>query len=398
MLAHPFLEKLFNEYQSQTFCPDVIPDSAKLAEEWLMGFVGEDHPEKAAFESLASLGDIENESRLRFFFSLAFCVPSTNTSTIIKAFAGYLRPESWRIGAWIDKQTKDLGPHFKIDVLRAFEDLPKIKFHDIACDIYKVTQKEVCLAAIATDNLKVFRSAMPAYSNDATEEALKYIAKFPLDKSRVIYKDYVLRYMDEYNLVLSKVNRLYEQMLNDFIDGIDFQYWDQSSPALIPKLGLQLKAPDLGQYPAVHKTPEFSKALNEDPTPLVLAFFMFRQNSMLIKSENHKFIAELTAEFRAAGVSPEQIITQGVLGKTRDTTTSLFSALDMLGCMTQEHQLFYKSVYLPYLNEFSFDQIAKACPNDKSLFAVYNITGNKAFLQAGNDQVRSLAMGSDLGL
>jgi len=215
--------------------------------------------------------------------------------------------------------------------------------------------------------------------------------------SRLIYKDCILRSADQFNLVLFRTGNLYAQMLREYTDGIEFQFWDQASPSLIPKIGLQLQVPDIDQYPAVHKTPEFTKALNADSTTLVRALFLFRQDNILMKDENNKYFAEVTAAFMASGVSPEQIIAQGVLGKNEKTTT-LFSALDMLGVMTQRHQHFYAHAYTAYLAQHSVEQILNACPHNKALLAVYSITGNRAFLQEGDEKVRDLAMAADLGL
>lgn len=397
MFAHAFLENLFNEYQSQTFCPDVLPEAARLAQEWLMGFVGQAMPHKAALDDLVALGDIENDVRLRFAFSLAFCAPGENTGTMIEAFAQYLAAESRMIGVWIGELTKDLEPNRQVDVLKAFEALPDGSFHKITRQIYDVGEKDLCLAAIATDNLKVFKQAMPDDTDSQRKEALKLIAWFPADKSRLIYQDYVLRAGDQFDLVLFRVGFVYDHMLREYTDGIEFQFWDQACPALIPKKGLQLQPPELDQYPAVHKTPEFTQALKADSTPLVRAVFLFRQDNILMKPENIKYFAEVTAAFIAAGISPEQIIAQGALGKNEKTTT-LFSVLDMLGVMTQRHQQFYSHAYTAYLAQHSVEQILKACPDNKALLAVYNITGNRAFLQEGDPKVRDLAMASDLGL
>ncbi|MBD8615433.1 MULTISPECIES: hypothetical protein [Pseudomonas] len=397
MFAHSLLENLFNEYQSQTFCPDVLPEGARLAEEWLMGFVDQDHPHKVALDELVALGDNENETRLRFAFSLAFCAPCEYTGRIIVAFAEYLAREGRMIGVWIGELTKDLEPHLQVDVLKAFDALPDGSFYKIARGIYSVREKDVSLAAIATDNLKVFRCAMPDDTQSQREEALKLMAWFPYDMNRLIFKDYILRSGDLFNLVLFRTGDLYAQMLREYTDGIEFQFWNQASPALLPKIGLQLQAPDLDQYPAVHKTPEFTQALNSDSTSLVRAIFLFRQDSILMKLENQKYFAEVTAAFIASGVSPEQIIAQGVLGKNEKTTT-LFSALDMLGVMTQRHQQFYVHAYTAYLAQHSVEHILNACPNNKALLAVYNITGNRAFIQEGDEKVRDLAMAADLGL
>lgn len=397
MFSHPLLENLFNEYEPQTFCPEVLPEAAKLAEEWLMGFIDQKMPHKAALDDLVALGDIENDVRLRFAFSLAFCGPGENTGRIIEAFAEYLEKESRRIGIWIGELTKDPEPHLQVDVLKAFNGLPNGSFYKIARGIYNVREKDVSLAAIATDNLKVFRCAMSDDTQSQREEALKLMAWFPCDMSRLIYKDYILGSGDQFNLVLFRIGNLYAQMLREYTDGIEFQFWDQACPALIPKIGLQLLVPALNQYPAVHKTREFTKALSSDSTPVVRALFLFRQDNILMKPEHLKYFAEVTEAFIASGVSPEQIIAQGVLGKN-DKTTTLFSALDMLGVMTQRHQQFYAHAYTLYLAQYSVEQILNACPNNKSLLAVYNITGNPAYLQEGDEKVRDLAMASDLGL
>lgn len=62
MFPCSMLEKLFEEYDPyapETFSPEVLLSAAKLAEDWLMGFAGETHPEKRALECLVALGDIE---------------------------------------------------------------------------------------------------------------------------------------------------------------------------------------------------------------------------------------------------------------------------------------------------------------------------------------------------
>ncbi|KPC17000.1 Uncharacterized protein AC499_1161 [Pseudomonas amygdali pv. lachrymans] len=61
-------------------------------------------------------------------------------------------------------------------------------------------------------------------------------------------------------------------------------------------------------------------------------------------------------------------------------------------------QRYYQVAYKAYFAQFTAEQIINACADNKAMLAAYNITGDKAFLQAGSDLMRASAMASDLGL
>ena len=159
-----------------------------------------------------------------------------------------------------------------------------------------------------------------------------------------------------------------------------------------------LDRPGIDDVLPAHQEPSFAQCLMTDPGRYIKMFFQ-PLSAFSTQEVDQEAMAEITQAFLKAGVSPVQLITLGPCGWFEDmTSVSLYEALNALEHMVEHNHKFFSAAYAAYLSDFTPREILAECAKPEISRIAYQMTGNKALLQAGNDTVRAAVMGADLGL
>ena len=392
------LEDAFNDYLRSKLDPDVITPVSELASAWLLNFKGSENPSRAAIADMVQNGYQLNAKRLCFALSLVCCTPTAETGNILRIFKAYLNENATLIGSWVGEFSTDIKQTHPVDVIKAFSCLSDNRLYKLVCAIYQVDMESVRLAALANDDLKVFVNTLPTDPAKKLVAQFEALVKFPIDPESVIYKTLIQSRNDKANLAFFRLDGLRNKLSEEFSSGLSYLRPDGSAPiTLLPGGVLSLPSPLGAHHASFHQEPDFQASIQADANNLVELFFRHRGGMLNIHPANWERVDEITRAFLGAGISAEQIVHQAAK-MNFGVRVDLQQALTRLGSFDQQNQRFYRVAYQVFLERFDTQEIVASCINDKTLLAVYQVTENREFLQAGNGRVRESAMASDLGL
>lgn len=392
----------YSQYSSPSIEPLALLEAAPAAYQWLLGFASEPDSPQAALQSLRG-GGISNEKaeeRLNFTLSLALCSPCPSTGQLFQAYEAWLGNNSKPIARLVLKMAKHLTPVHQVDTLTAFGSLQARQHFQPAFSIYSTDRFDLIFAAIARDDLAVVLNALPEDLTAARREMFNALAIFPADPGSQIHQAFINSQAYEYEMTFYRLEALRSQLsFSTFSYGpLYLRLHSASLCALSPRLGLTLKTAPQDRAYAVHLTPAFKEAIDQDPNSLVLRFFRHQGNMLSVHPINWGCVDEVTNTFLDAGIAPEKLLEDAVNRNETRPLGCLSSVLSTLVEITPDNQRFYQVAFRAFFAKHGIEKVVSSCLDDRTLLAVYQVTGNQAYLQAGNHRVRDAAMGSDLGL
>ncbi|AXH59576.1 hypothetical protein [Pseudomonas amygdali] len=392
----------YRRYSSPSIEPLALLEAAPAAYQWLLGFAGEPDTPEAALESLRNedIGNEKAEEHLNFALSLALCSPCPGTGQLFQAYEVWLGNNSKAIARLVLKMAKHLAPVHQVDTLTAFGSLLARQHFQPAFSIYSTDRFDLIFAAIARDDLAVVLNALPEDFTAARREMFNALAIFPADPSSRIHQAFINSQAYEHEMTLYRLEALRSQLsFSTFSYGpLYLRLPSASLCALSPGVGLTLKvAPEDRAY-AVHLTSAFKETIDHDPDFLVQRFFRHQGNMLSVNSVNWCYVDEVINAFLDAGITPEKLLEEVVNRNEKRPLGCLSSVLSTLVEITPDNQRFYQVAFRAFFAQQGIGKVVSSCLDDRTLLAVYHATGEPAYLQAGNHQVRDAAMASDLGL
>ena len=401
MFPNHEIESFYRSYKEGYFLKDEFHDVASLCEEWLLGF-DDKEPAKQALGILAlQPSDYKNDDRLYFAMSMALCIPSERTGKLIPQYKDYVEEESFMISSIITHLNASLDENNKVDVLRAFSALQDWRYYQTARVAYVVELSEVRLAAVAADNVEVFKSTLtgehPKRDRYLSMEAL---ASFPEKQDSAIHTALIHDEQREKDLFLQRIKKLRQQYLGEYSEDWGWLRPTLGSGVVLQPYGVNtLAIATTSDIPPAHLDTQFTLKLEADKQRLVESFFYVQSSYLEEHSKDIQGFLEAAKAFMAAGVSGAYIIDHAVVGKAEDTPPApLMEALEAFGRMNAINQSIFAPVYTDYLSQFTDREIITQCDSDSALAAVYGLTRNKAFLLESRGSAIDQCLGSDLGL
>lgn len=391
------VDAFYHEFMQAQGEPECVYGVAKLCEQWLLGFAGQESPHEAARLALGSSNG-DSGRRLMFALSAALCAPSEATGKIIEAYQGYIDENYWQVQQWTGRLCDKIQPHHPVDILVAIDSLASTDLYETTRSLYDVSMTDIRWDACAWDNLKVFQGTLPKTGNEMA--IFRALAMFTVDTTAAIHQAFVKTEEDEINLFRYRLERIRTQLGTVYNNGYaSSREFGEKRPTLCSEMICLIGKPAMSDTVPIHKERGFSDSLKRDLEHCIQQFFENRGEGLYIATENWTYVDEITQAFLDAGVSPEMILAHGAWKTdTGAHNRPLGSALNHFGQMDANNQRFYACLFKAYLAKFEVSEIIRDCNSPEALAAVYQVTGDKAFLQAGGDKVREKVMGADLGL
>ncbi|MBD8681913.1 hypothetical protein [Pseudomonas sp. CFBP 13719] len=395
------LDAFHDDLENEIWDEDAFPMAAEAAERWLLGFSDSTNPEKSALAKLRKGESSRQDSRLIFALAMALCAPSPNTGAIIWAYYGYINKNDTDLITKVSFVAHNAQPEHEVDVFTAFRSLPEGNLHELTARLYSVTLQNVMDYAILWDDPEVFRKCLHSESGLQTWPICSALARFPENTTSRIFQEFASTEQGTKDLFFHRLFALRRQLERVYTHGIE-RLWldDHQLGVLMPSHRSAADNLPLSELLAVappHKTPGFAQALQKDALRIIRETFAYKQDALKIDPSYWHHVDDLTQTFLDAGITAEQLVSQGACGQPTETV-SLRRALSTLGGMDTMNLRFYQVMFRAYLANHEPEHIMANAKTSKCLLAVYHITGDKAYLQAGNHNVREAALGSDLGL
>ncbi|WP_005742218.1 hypothetical protein [Pseudomonas amygdali] len=363
-------------------------------EEWLISFPGS-NPWQAAARSLSG-----NDSAKRMYFAMAvaLCNPSENTSFLISRYRRQLESDGYYISNEVMAYSKLMEPKQSLDLMGVFRKLPKDLYVPAARG-YRIDIGCLLANAVAWDDLEVFNRGIEGQSQRSRGDGFIPLSSFPVDPSTAIHRHMMMQPQAEQDFLYHRLEAIRDQITEGYTSGVLYlRCSGDECITLKPGHPVLLDRARKADAVPVHKEPSFAKFLMADPDRHIKAFFR-PLNILSIDEVNQELVAEITQAFITAGASPVKLITLGPCGWNEDMpSVSLFEALNALENMVEHNQKFFSAAYTAYLSDFTPREILAECAKPEIARIAYRMTGNKALLQAGDDNVRAAIMGADLGL
>ncbi|AXH59563.1 hypothetical protein [Pseudomonas amygdali] len=401
MFPNHEIESFYRSYKDGYFLKDEFLDVASLCEEWLLGF-DDKEPVKQALSILAlQPSDYKNDDRLHVAMSMALCIPSEKTGTLIPRYSTYIENESFALGSIIAELNKCLPPHGKVDVLRAISALPGREYYQAARLAYMVSMTEIRNAALVEDNLEVFKNTLTGEAPKRDMNlAMEALASFPENQSSEIHQALIHDDQGGKDLFFQRVKRLRQKYLGEYTEEWGWLRPAPGSAAILqPYESPALPIATFNEIPPAHLDPQFSIRLGDDKQRLVDSFFYVQSAYLEEHDKDVQGFLEAAKAFMAAGVSGAYIIDHAVVGKAEGSPpATLMEALEAFGRMNPINQAIFAPVYTDYLSQFTDREIIAQCESDGALAAVYGLTRKKAFLLESRGSAIDRCLSSDLGL
>lgn len=365
-----------------------------LCEQWLISFTGT-NPWQAAARSLTG-----NDSAKRMYFAMAtaLCNPSDNTSFLIGRFKRQLESDGYYISKEVIAYSELMEPKQPLDLMGVFRKLPK-ELYTPAARGYRIDIGCLVANAVAWDDLEVFNKCIEGQSQRSRGDGFIPLSSFPVDPATEIHRHMMTQTQAEHDFLYHRLEAIRDQITSGYSGGMLYlRCSGDEHITLKPGHAVLLDRPGIDDAVPAHQEPSFAQCLMADPERYIKMFF--QPLSVLSALEvDQEAMAEITQAFLKAGVSPVQLITLGPCGWFEEMTpVSLYEALNALGPMVEHNQKFFSAAYTAYLSDFTPKEILAECAKPEIARIAYQMTGNKALLQAGNDNVRAAVMGADLGL
>ncbi|MBD8089143.1 hypothetical protein IFT48_04045 [Pseudomonas fluorescens] len=401
------IESIFKQYMKGQLDIEGFAAVAQLTEQWLLGFEGAWDPAMAAIQSLCQQNSAEYSKRMLFALSLVLCAPSENTPRIFAAYKTQIKNEMPSVQEWISSMAMALGPHgVEVDVVKCLRHLEP-SLLDIACDAYQISRMELLQDAVAWDDLDLFNISLPENADLVKHWFFSTLAKFEPAPESDIHRTLITTDDDEKEFFYYRVQEVRSRLFDEYAGGSNFKRPTGERRATLFPDGLHaLERGTTASDQDFYRQPDFKERLMQDQERIVKSFFM-HMNVGVGNENNDHHAAIITQAFLDAGISAAYIVEHGPCAHMQvrlptddgqEEPMSLKKALARFELMKVEGKDFYTRLYTLYLKDFSTEQVIDLCDTPESLVSAYQLTGNKAFLQAGNDKTRSLVMGLDLGL
>lgn len=400
MYAIPALDDFFDNLQAGRWDGDAFPLAAESAERWLLGFASKRDPEKAALAKLSGLSPEKKDIRMILALALALCTPTHHTGPILQAFNRYISKNDAILSRKISEVAHNAQPGHKVDVLEAFRSLLDSSLHGLAGMLYRVPIENILEYAILWDDVDVIKKTLQPERDFDNLSVHRVLAKFPPRPESKVHQAFITSEQAEKDLFLYRMSAVRQQLEFEYTNGISRLWLPESErKVLMPnhRAWLDDHSPsDLMAFPPPHRSDGFAQAVQQDAQRLIRETFRNEQYVPNAKPEHWPLVDDLAQAFLQAGVTPEQLVSYGPCGQK--DLVSLHQAIDTLASMDNDKVRFNQVMYRAYLEGYEPKEIIATATSPEQLLGVYRITGDKAYLQAGNDKVRESAMGSDLGL
>lgn len=363
-----------------------------LCEQWLLSYTGSD-PFNQAVDALTQQSRKGVDKRMYFAVAMALCAPSPHTAELIGRYREHILANGYDIGVNVGAISKLMDSQRPVDLMEIFRSLPR-EHYQAAAKGYHIALASLKANAVAWDDLEVFKKCI----KEGSADSFAPLASFPVDPCTRIHQFMMGFDNADQDLLYHQMSALRDQITDEYTHGTLYRRCEgEPRITLRPGDGISLERATLGGTVPVHKQPGFAERLMKNPARHTKLFF---EPLGQWKSQVNQGVAdEVTQAFLDAGVPPLMIMTQGV-GEWDDSMppTSLYESLRALKSMSGHDRQFYKVAYRAYLKDFSAKELIEHSEDPETVGLVYGITGDKALMQAGGEQVRSHLMGADLGL
>lgn len=402
------IEAFFRSKVDGLWLDDEFPAIASLCEQWLLSFKGDSEPSdgylgrKPAGQALDALNaqdsDYPNEQRLRFAVAMALCTPNEKTGDLFVAYRDFIDQDSFELGDEVRDISGRIRSHSKVDVYKAFTALPGREYYSIARNAYMTELEHVRRQAFLRDDVGVFKWSLPEENKHSAVVGFSALLEFPLDPESKIYQSLITDENAEKALFRRQISQL-RMIAGDVDDKYGWLRPEQDDiPILEPWLDPTYTPATAESFKAIHRDPHFARNLHRDTYQVTDSFFDKLDENLRIHTDP-VIVKEVTRAFVDAGVSAEYIISYGMLGKLEGSEVATpAEALTAYGELGPFNRAFYGPAYLEYLKQFTPEQIIEACINDEALSAIYGLTRDKRYLEAGASYARDKCFESDLGL
>ncbi|AXH59571.1 hypothetical protein PLA107_030565 (plasmid) [Pseudomonas amygdali pv. lachrymans str. M301315] len=400
MFGIPELDSFYRKLKAECRdCGDFL-EAATLAEEWLLRFSTKKFPIASAKRKIASLGSKKGDEELMFAIGMALCIPSNDTRAIINSFYPFLKDNAFDTARYVKQLAKHAQGEIEVDVLLAVSLVNDSSLCDLTCRLYGSTVDDVRLHAVAWDDLKSFNLTLSDHEPSARYQAAYALARFPVAPETRIHQQLSLLETFKLDFPYYRSGVLRSQLEGEYTSGVDYVRFEGVQRATLrPQGGDEIERAKPGQFKGLHEEPGFSLDLTENMEEIIHEFFEVKREECRIKPNSWRLVDEITRAFMAAGADAKALVALGPCSQEDlDTLPSLKEALSALGELSVDWQRFYQVMYRAYLSGFDHAEVVANCENDETLAAVYRVTNDKAYLQAGNAHVRSIAISADLGL
>ncbi|AXH59569.1 hypothetical protein [Pseudomonas amygdali] len=391
------IESAYQDHWSPDWKPSG-PDFTQigsLCEQWLLSFTGSD-PAEEAINALSQTSRKDHDKRMTFAMTMSLCTPSQHTVELINRYQRHIKTNGYDIGHSVTAIAMVIHDQSPLDLMKIFRDLPP-RLYDAAVTAYRITLNELATNAVACDDLIIFEKCFDKNYSQTWADRFVPLAKFPVDSGSKIYQSLIQDPDAEQDFLHARLFTLRGELTDEHAKGSLYKRCiDDKKITLMPGGFVDL---DHTRHEApVHKEHGFAEQLMSDPARHTQVFFA-PLGQWSTDSVNQAAADEITQAFLDAGVSPLMILTIGAREMGVETTySSPNELLLLLKSLSEQDRKFFRKAYLAYLKDFSPKEILASCERPDIAQIVYQMTGNKALLQSGDDKVRSAIIGADLGL
>ncbi|AXH59577.1 hypothetical protein [Pseudomonas amygdali] len=398
-MNYKLVADLSRALDQDAFNPARFPAAAAEADRFLVGVLVNDDPVQAAIDLMLMGhmrgGEAERQCKRTLIFMLAstFTAPTENTKEIIDVFDDFLDNNRFEIQACL----KVFADHHLGDMRKLIKQLTPRQI------LGTVTFCGVSIAAmtydcIAHDDLEAYLAVLRAHGRkDQWSSRYADLANFPLDPESRIHQACVVNPRD---LFVERIRNLRRDVE---IPAEQRSFHRRFAPDSAPKLrpggqGLPSKIEaDLG--PQLYLTDYFAESLQQDMFVCTELFFKLNEFLYIEATDGWNHIDAVTEAFLRAGVTPQYLMTHGVMGKYEETPpVTLEQALTHLGELSPENVRFYSAAYRAYLKDFDHTAVLDNCTTDGARMAMYTLTRDTAFLVRSSNRAKDDVFASDLGL
>lgn len=398
-MNYKLVSDLSRALEQNAFDPALFPAAAAESDRFLVGVLKSNDPVQSAMDRMLMGhmrgGEAERQCKRTLIFMLAstFTAPTENTKEIVDVFDDFIDDNKFEIQASL----KVFADHHMGDMRNLIKQLKPRQV------LGTVTFCEVSIAAmtydcIAHDDLEAYLAVLRAHGRK-DQWSLRYadLANFPLAPESSIHqacspipKDLFVERMKNLrrDVVTPAEHRSFHR-----------RFAPDSAPKLRPGgqgLQSQIEA-DLG--PQLYLTDYFAESVQQDMFVCTRLFFKLDEFLYVDAADGWSHIDAVTQAFLRAGVTPQYLMTHGVIGEDEETPpVTLEQALTHLGELSPENVRFYSVAYRAYLKDFDHTAVLNNCTTDGARMAMYTLTRDTAFLQRASNRAKDNALASDLGL
>lgn len=401
-MNYRLVAELSRAIDQDAFDPALFPAAAAQAERFLMSVIDCAEPAQAAMDIMldghmpGGAAERQCKQALCFMQASTLTAPTQNTGKIIDAFDDFSDQHKFEIQSMLKifsgAQLGDMRDLIK--KLESRQILGVVTF----CDVSVTAMVYDC---IAHDDLEAYLAMIGAEGrNDPWSQRYGNLANFEQAPDTRIHQACILEEDDLKNLFVERIKKLRRAVESptDFRSA-HRRYSPDNAPKLLPAgQGLQSSIlPNLGAQ--LYLTDYFADSLRKDMFVCTRLFFERDEYLMIEADDGWDHIDAITDAFIRAGVTPQYLMTHGVLGEDQDTQPpTLERALTQLGEMSPENARFYSGVYRAYLKDFDRSTLIDNCVTDGARQAMYTLTRDTTFLLAASSQAKDSIFASDLGL